>query len=174
MTTIFQPILHHTLVYIDDLLFFSGTHDEHHRLLQQFFQIIQEHGIMISKKKSTIATTSVEFLGMKIQNGHYQPRPHIAQELLHFPESNFTKTQVQQFLGIINYICDFLPHVNHHTSKLSALLKKNPPSWSEIHTDVVKQLKQIAQNPPPLKLIINGKRIPQTDASDESWEGHSP
>ncbi|KAH9734652.1 hypothetical protein KPL71_017443 [Citrus sinensis] len=30
-------------------------------------------------------------------------------------------------------------------------------------------LKQIAQNPPPLKLIIDGKRISQTDASDESW-----
>ena len=59
MTTIFQPILHHTLVYIDDLLLSSGTHDEHHKLLQQFFQIIQEHGIMISDKKSTIATLSV-------------------------------------------------------------------------------------------------------------------
>ncbi|KAH9801842.1 hypothetical protein KPL71_001175 [Citrus sinensis] len=146
-----------------------STHYEHHKLLQQFFQIIQEHGIMISDKKSTIATTSVDFLGMKIQDGHYQPGPHIAQELLHFPNSNFTKKQVQQFLGIINYIRDFLPHVNHHTSKLSALLKKNPPSWSEIHSYAVKQLKQIAQNPPSLKLITDGKRILQTDASDESW-----
>ncbi|KAH9649328.1 hypothetical protein KPL70_025939 [Citrus sinensis] len=146
-----------------------GTHDEHHKLLQQFFQIIQEHGIMISNKKSTIATTFVDFLDLKIQDGHYQPGPHIAQELLHFLESNFTKKQVLQFLGIINYIRDFLPHVNHHTSKLSALLKKNPPSWSDIHTDAVKQLKQIAQNPPPLKLITNEKRILQTDASDESW-----
>ena len=127
-TTIFQLILHHTLVYINDLLLFSGTHDEHHKLLQQFFQIIQEHGIMISEKKSTIAT-SADFLGIKIQDDHYLPGPHIAQKLLHFPESNFTEKQVQQFLGIINYIRDFLPHVNHHTSKLSALLKKNPPSW---------------------------------------------
>ncbi|KAK9230036.1 hypothetical protein WN944_023003 [Citrus x changshan-huyou] len=169
MTIIFQPILHHTLVYIDNLLLFSGTPDEHHKFLQQFFQIIQEYGIMISDKKSTITTTFVDFLGMKIQDGHYQPGPHIAQELLHFFESNFTKKQVQQFLGIINYIRDFLPHVNHHTSKLSALLKKNPPSWLEIHSDAVKQLKQIAHNPPPLKLITDGKQILQIDASDESW-----
>ena len=81
---------------------------------------------MIYDKKSTIVTTSVDFLGMKIQNGHYQPGPHIAQELLHFPESNFTQEQVQ-FLGIINYICDL--HVDHHTCKLSALLKKNPSFW---------------------------------------------
>ena len=86
MTTIFQHILHHTPVYINDLLLFLGNHDEYHKLHQQFFQIIQEHGIMISDKKSKIATTSVDFLGMKIQDGHYQPGPHIAQELLHFPE----------------------------------------------------------------------------------------
>ena len=86
MTTIFQPILYHTLVYIDDLLLFSGTHNEHHKILQQFFQIIQEHGIMISDKKSMIVINSVDFFGVKIQDGYYQPGPHIAQELLHFPE----------------------------------------------------------------------------------------
>ncbi|KAH9763316.1 hypothetical protein KPL70_001124 [Citrus sinensis] len=76
---------------------------------------------------------------------------------------------IQQFLGIINYIGDFIPHVDHHTRQLSALLKKNPPSWNNNHTLVVTTLKQIAQNPPPLKLITDGRRILQTDASDESW-----
>ncbi|KAH9734653.1 hypothetical protein KPL71_017444 [Citrus sinensis] len=76
---------------------------------------------------------------------------------------------VQQFLGIINYIRDFLPHVDHYTHHLSALLKKKPPEWNADHTIAVTTLKQIEQNPPPLKLITDGKRILQTDASDESW-----
>ena len=87
---------------------------------------------------------------------------------LHKSYSIFPKVTLQKSKSN-NYIRDFLPHVNHHTSKLSALLKKNPPSWSELRTNVVKQLKQIAQNPPPLKLITDGKRILQRDASDESW-----
>ena len=33
MVQIFQPILHHALIYIDDILLFSGSHDEHHQLL---------------------------------------------------------------------------------------------------------------------------------------------
>ena len=37
---------------------------------------------MISDKKSTIATTSVDFLCMKIQDGHYQPGPHIASPII--------------------------------------------------------------------------------------------
>ncbi|KAH9752164.1 hypothetical protein KPL71_014590 [Citrus sinensis] len=169
MTQIFQPLLHHTLVYIDDLLLFSGTPEEHQVLLQQFHDIIDHYGIMLSDKKSTIATDTVEYLGMQIQNGFYQPGPHIAQELLHFPDKDFTKKQVQQFLGIINYIRDFLPHVDQQTSILSALLKKNPISWDSRHTTAVQRLKQIAQNPPQLKIMTNGKRILQTDASDTSW-----
>ncbi|KAH9780700.1 hypothetical protein KPL71_008176 [Citrus sinensis] len=164
MVKIFQLILHHALIYIDDILLFSGSHDEHRQLLTQFYDIVQSHGIMLSAKKSTIATDKIEFLGMIIKDGHYQPRKHIAQELLHFPDQ-----QVQQFLGIINYIRDFIPHVDRYTHYLSALLKKEPPEWNADHTTAVTTLKQVAQNPPPLKLITDGKRILQTDASDESW-----
>ncbi|KAH9752114.1 hypothetical protein KPL71_014568 [Citrus sinensis] len=169
MVQIFQPILHHALIYIDDILLFSGSHDEHRQLLTQFYDILQSHGIMLSAQKSIIATDNVEFLGMIIKDGHYQPGKHIAQELLHFPDQQLSKRQIQQFLGIINYIRDFIPHVDHYTHHLSALLKKKPPEWNADHTFAVTTLKQIAQNPPPLKLITDGKRILQTDASDESW-----
>ncbi|KAH9680089.1 hypothetical protein KPL71_026413 [Citrus sinensis] len=169
MVQIFQPILHHALIYIDDILLFSGSHDEHRQLLTQFYDILQSHGIMLSAKKSTIATNNIEFLGMVIKDGHYQPGKHIAQELLHFPDQQLSKRQIQQFLGIINYIRDFIPHVDHYTHHLSALLKKKPLEWNADHTIAVTTLKQIAQNPPPLKLITDGKRILQTDASDESW-----
>ena len=80
MVQIFQPILHSALI-----LLFSGTQDDHRHLLNQFFDIIQSHGIMLSAKKSTIATNNIEFLGMTIKDGHYQPGKHIAQELIHFP-----------------------------------------------------------------------------------------
>ncbi|KAH9671198.1 hypothetical protein KPL70_017265 [Citrus sinensis] len=145
------------------------SHEEHRQLLTQFYDIVQSHEIMLSAKKSTIATDNIEFLGMIITYGHYQPGKHIAQELLHFPDQQLSKKQVQQFLGIINYIRDFILHVDHYTRHFSALLKKKPPEWNADHTTAVTTLKQIAQNPPPLKLITNGKHILQTDASDESW-----
>ncbi|KAH9769458.1 hypothetical protein KPL71_012010 [Citrus sinensis] len=104
-----------------------GSHDEHRQLLHQFYDIVNSHGIMLSAKKSTIATYNIEFLGMVIKDGHYLPGKHIAQELLHFPDQQLSKKQVQQFFGIINYIRDFIPRVDHYTRHLSALLKKKPP-----------------------------------------------
>ncbi|KAH9680026.1 hypothetical protein KPL71_026380 [Citrus sinensis] len=136
-----------------------STQDDHRHLLNQFFDIIQSHGIMLSAKKSTIATNNIEFLRMTIKDGHYQLGKHIAQELIRFPNQHLSKRQIQQFLGIINYIRDFIPHVDHHTRQLSALLKKHPPSWNNNHTLAVTMLKQIVQNPPPLKLITDGRRI---------------
>ena len=91
MVQIFQPILHSALIYIDVILLFSGTQDDHRHLLNQFFDIIQSHGIMLSAKKSTIATNNIEFLIMTIKDGHYQLEKYIAQELIHFPDHNFSK-----------------------------------------------------------------------------------
>ena len=95
MVQIFQLILHHALIYIDDILLFSGSHDEHRQLLTQFYDIVQSHGIMLSAKKSTSATDNIEFLSMIIKDSHYQPGTHIAQELLHFPDQQLSKKQVQ-------------------------------------------------------------------------------
>ncbi|KAH9698029.1 hypothetical protein KPL71_023847 [Citrus sinensis] len=42
----------------------SGSHDDHRQLVAQFYDIVQSHGIMLSAKKSTIATDNIEFLGL--------------------------------------------------------------------------------------------------------------
>ena len=121
-TKIFGPILHHALVYINDLLLFSFDHESHQKLLSDFFQIVQAYGL--SEKKSSIGKESIDFLGMVIKDGQYQPSPHIAVELLKFPDTHLNRKQIQQFLGIVNYVRDFIPKVVIHTSQLSRMLKK--------------------------------------------------
>ncbi|KAI9169669.1 hypothetical protein LWI28_015835 [Acer negundo] len=170
ITRIFHPILHSTLIYIDDILLFSTDEDSHNHLLHQFHDLINQYGIMLSDKKSSIGQTNIDFLGMHISNGKYHPGPHLASQLLEFPDSNLTTKQVQQFLGIINFIRDFLPHVTRYTSILSALLKKNPPPWDRCHTDAIVKLKEIAQSPPALTIPSTGQLILQTDASDTCCE----
>ncbi|KAH9671249.1 hypothetical protein KPL70_017290 [Citrus sinensis] len=56
-----------------------------------------------------------------------------------------------------------------HTSQLSRMLKKQCPPWGPAQTEAVKQLKVIAQAPPPLRIPTSGQRILQTDASDDYW-----
>ena len=71
---------------------------------------------MFSEKKSNIGKESIDFLGMVLKDGHYHPGPHIATELLKFPNIDLNKKQNQRFLGIVNYIRDFIPKVAFHSS----------------------------------------------------------
>ncbi|KAM7510453.1 hypothetical protein LguiB_009328 [Lonicera macranthoides] len=169
MMTIFEPIAANALIYIDDILLFSQTHEEHLKLLHHFHHIVLTHGIMLSERKMVIGKTEIEFLGMIIKNGKFQLQPHISRDLQSFPDKLTSKTQIQQFLGLVNYMSQFIPKVSKHTAPLTALLKKSPPQWSEAQTAAVKALKALTSQLPNLQIPSDGQRILQTDASNEFW-----
>ncbi|KAH6784619.1 hypothetical protein C2S52_009578 [Perilla frutescens var. hirtella] len=169
MTCIFESILYSALVYIDDILLYSKTIEEHFTLLNQFLRLVQNYGIMLSERKCIIGQDIITFLGMKISDGQYEPGPHIAEELQKFPTEKLTITEIQQFLGIINYIKDFIPNCSAHTSKLSKLLKKNVHDWGDAQTTAIKHFKAACQTLHSLRIPSSGQQILQTDASDEHW-----
>ncbi|XP_061339072.1 uncharacterized protein LOC133285806 [Gastrolobium bilobum] len=90
MTRIFAPLLDTILIYIDDVLLFSKNMEEHRKLLNQFAELANQHGLMLSEKKIHIAQTEVDFLGMHFSKGMYQPQPHIAKGLAEYPDENLT------------------------------------------------------------------------------------
>ena len=50
---------------------------------------------MLSEKKIILGVNQIDFLGMHLENGSYQPQPHIASEIQKFPDTNLTQKQVQ-------------------------------------------------------------------------------
>ena len=76
-----------------------------------------------------LATNDIQFLGMKISQGTCTPEMHIGQSISDFPEENLSKHQVQQFLGVINYVREFLLEAAKLINPLNQMLKKKPPDW---------------------------------------------
>ncbi|KAK9032918.1 hypothetical protein V6N11_017960 [Hibiscus sabdariffa] len=169
MIKIFQPIMDHVLIYIDDILLYSPDEEAHLKLLKHFSQLIAQYGVMLSERKMKINQREIEFLGMHLKEGKYHPGPHIAQEVIKFPDKDLSKKQILQFLGIVNYLRDFVPKISKYTNPLRKMLKKEPPQWSTAQSKAVKTLKDILQHLPPLQIPSDGKRILQTDASDKYW-----
>lgn len=124
---------------------------------------------MLSKKKMLILITKVDFIRMHIHNGQYTLQPHISKTLYEFPDKLTSIKKIQQFLGLVNYMADFIPHIVTYQGPLSLLLKKNPSPWDQNHTNVVKKLKELSTALPPLKVPGDGHRILQTDASHKQW-----
>ena len=79
MTKIFEPILHSALMYIAYILLFTNSEQAHQELLARFLHITNAHGIMLSEKKSQLAQTQIDFLGMYFSQGEYNFGPHITQ-----------------------------------------------------------------------------------------------
>lgn len=170
MIRIFQPILPNILIHIDDLLLFSNTPEKHHQLLHQFVTIIEQHGIMLSQAKMEIGKREIDFVGTHLQDGTYTLQPHISTALQKFPDHLSSPKIIQQFLGLVNYMADFIPHIAKHRAILSPLLSKKAPPWNSQHLKAVQALKKHSKHLPPLHIPGHSTaRILQTDASNHFW-----
>ncbi|KAM7490949.1 hypothetical protein LguiA_033870 [Lonicera macranthoides] len=106
---------------------------------------------------------------MKISNGQIQLQPHISKDLLKFPDKLSSVTQIQQFLGLVNYMSQFIPNLSKYIGPLAELLKKTPPPWSQVHSECVRKLKKLTRHIPPLQIPSTRTQILQTDAGDIYW-----
>ncbi|KAK4381000.1 polyprotein [Sesamum angolense] len=126
-----------------------------------------------------------------LPNAQYQwtVMPFGLKELLKFPEENLTTKEIQQFLGIVNYIKDFIPECSRYTSQLSKLLKKEPAPWGQAQTMALQKLKQFTvkhikgdanlipdflSRPSSIYLISPTGTIPIFMASSSSSTSRSP
>ncbi|XP_075099182.1 putative mitochondrial protein AtMg00860 [Nicotiana tabacum] len=145
----------------------NDTLEEHVNLLRQFATLVTQYGIMLSTKKMVLAQKEIDFLGMHFVKGAYSPGPHICQELLKFPDTSLNTKQIQQFLGVVNYVRDFIPNISTYISPLTEMLKKNAPSWGKKQDEVVRKINEISKNVKSLYIPSEGKKILQTDANNE-------
>ena len=58
-----------------------------------------------------IGQSFIDFLGVSISDGKYTLQPHIAISLGDFPDKLIGTKQIPQFLGIVNYMSNFIPKI---------------------------------------------------------------
>ncbi|RDX80042.1 Orf V, partial [Mucuna pruriens] len=172
MNDIFNDYTKFTIVYIDDVLVFSDSIDQHFKHLQIFINIIKQNGLAVSQIKINLFQTKIRFLGHNIYQGIIIPIDRLIEFSNKFPNQILDKTQLQRFLGCLNYVGKFVPYLNHIVKPLHDRLKKNPPPWSDIQTQVVKDIKLKVQSIKCLYLPIpQAFKIIETDASDIGYDG---
>ncbi len=64
MNSIFFDLLDHgVLVYLDDVLIYSKTVEEHIQLLDKVFSLLERHKLFLKEKKCSIFLEKINFLG---------------------------------------------------------------------------------------------------------------
>jgi hypothetical protein len=172
MNDIFIPYTEFIIVYIDDVLVFSKTIDQHIKHLKIFKGLVKHNGLVISAPKMKIFQTKIRFLGHEIDQGKIIPIQRSIEFASKFPDIITDKKQLQRFLGSLNYIADYYENLAMDTSILHARLRKNPGPWTDKHSQAVRRIKNKVKCLPCLSLA-NPKyfKIVETDASDLGYGG---
>ena len=97
------------LVYIDDVLIWSQTFQEHLEKLESVFCAFEKAGLRIKTKKYHICCQLVPYLGHVLSASGIQMDPQRIKAISEMrPPSN--KNEVHVFLGLINYYRRFVPN----------------------------------------------------------------
>ncbi|KAH0654226.1 hypothetical protein KY289_031904 [Solanum tuberosum] len=140
--------------------------------LNTFFKVVKNNGLVVSAKKMVLFQTSIRFLGHDLYQGSYKPICRAIEFSSKFPNEIPDKTQLQRFLGSLNYVADFIPKVRQTCEPLYKRLRKNPIPWGTEQTQAVIQVKALVQTIPCLGIPNpDAFMIVETDASDAGYGG---
>ena len=160
--------LHFTFVYLDDILIFSKSHEEHKEHLQQLFARLKEYGLVISEAKCTFGASHIDFLGHRVDQNGVFPLQEKVEAITTFPRPKTVK-DLQTYLGMVNFYRRFLPSAADIFTPLHAAVagKDKVLTWTNSLETAFNRSKEIMAN---ATLLVHPRHDAPTaltvDASD--------
>ena len=153
-------------VYLDDVLVFGKSLEEHNRNLNQVLERIRAAGLRLKPKKCRIAQLTVEYLGHVVSAQGVQTDPKKLQAMAQYPTPTDVKS-LRSFLGLTSYYRRFVPAFSRVASPLYALTKKDVSFiWGPECQQAFERLKELLRTPPVLRFPdFTCPFILETDAS---------
>ena len=155
--------------YLDDLVVYSESWEEHLQHLGRVLSCLREAGLTAKPSKCQFAMDQCVYLGHMVGNGTVRPEVSKVEAVQRWPVPE-TKKQVRAFLGLTGYYRKFIPQYASVAAPLTDLTRKFAPTrvtWSEECEYAFRQLKSLLCSSPILYSPDLGKEfVLQTDASD--------
>jgi len=167
MDEVFRGILwKFVMVYLDDIIVYSESFEEHLEHLHIVFDRLQAAGLKLNPEKCSFVKAELEFLGHIVSGQGIQTDPVKTEKVKNFPRPKNT-TQLRGFLGLASYYRRFVPNFARITMPLNGLLKKGIIyQWTSKQDEAFNALKECLVTSPIL-MFPNFKEqfILFTDAS---------
>jgi hypothetical protein len=124
MNSVFMPELHKFVVaFIDDMLIYSKSKEEHAQHLWVILQRLRDHQLYAKFSKRAFWLKKVPFLGHIISVEGIAVDPSKVQEVLDWKSSR-SVTQIRSFLGLAGYYHWFILNFSKITKSMTQLLEK--------------------------------------------------
>ena len=120
-----------TIAYIDDILVFGSTQEEHDACLREALKRLEAKDFRLQTSKCAISVPEVTFLGHVISASGIRPDPKNVEPIQKAPRPTTVK-QVASFLGMVNYYQEFIPNMATLAEPLRRLQRKGVKfAWSQ-------------------------------------------
>lgn len=130
-------------VYLDDIVIYARTLEEHAKKFSRLIQRIKEANLKLQPDKCKFLKTEVAYLGHIISQDGVKPDPTKIEAVHNFPIPRNQKN-IKQFLGLAGYYHKFIPNFSKIAKPLTDLLKKNKSfDWTNLQTKAFDHLKRI-------------------------------
>ena len=106
--------------YLDDIIIFSKTEEEHLQYLEEIFEQLQKAGLKLKLQKCSFFKKHIQYLGHLISDKGIQPLQEKLESIAKMPVPQNTK-QVKQFLRLVGYYRKFVPHFSDIARPLTQL-----------------------------------------------------
>ena len=124
MNRVFRPYLDQfVIVFIDDILVYSKTWEEHAQHLRIVLQTLREHQLYAKKEKCDFWLTEVKFLGHVISGQGISVDPSKVETVLQW-ERPKNVAEIRSFLGLAGYYRRFVKDFSSIAAPLTRLTKK--------------------------------------------------
>ena len=128
---VLRGLLNHSVfVYIDDILIFSRSVEEHRVHVRQVLQRLLENRLYLKAEKCKFHVPSISFLGYIIGQGQIEMDPSKVYAVAKWP-SPPTRKKLQQFLEFSHFYRRFIRGYSQVVAPLTALTStKSSVSWT--------------------------------------------
>ena len=154
------------LVFLDDILIYSRTPEDHAEHLRKVFQRLRESKLYAKASKCQIAHKTIDFLGQRVTPKGMSPMEQKLKALREW-ETPRDIRGVRSFLGFTNYYRRFVRHYAEMAHPLTDLTKKEVGfQWGPMQEKAFRDLKSTLCEAPIL--VFPDPLLPYTVVTDAS------
>ncbi|CAK8692643.1 unnamed protein product [Clavelina lepadiformis] len=155
------------LAYLDDVIVYGRSFEEHLERLKLVFERIKAAGLTLKPTKCTLFNAEVHFLGHVVSRRGVKCDPNKTKAVVEWPIPRCVK-HVRQFVGLTSYYRKFIKNYANIAAPLHKLTEKGKKfSWTKECQTAFENLKGALVSSPVLRYPdFNNSFILDTDASD--------
>ena len=158
--------------YLDDIIIFSKTEEEHLQHLEEIFVRLRKFGLKMKHEKCSFFKKHIQYLGHLVSEKGFEPLPEKLESIRKMPAPRTAK-EVKQFLGLIGYYRKFIPRFTDISRPLTKLTCHNVVfEWTDQCSKAFNHLRELLMEYPILRYPNPTQgNILYTDASGIGWSG---